>query len=59
MKLKVKCDFCGNIFEWDECHLKGKSHHFCSRKCLAAFSNKILNPDAKLTNFFMKRGDAE
>lgn len=42
---EVKCDMCGIIFERAECFLKGKKHHFCSRQCLADFSNKTKNPN--------------
>lgn len=45
MKLQVECDFCGKVFERDACYLKGKKHHFCSRKCLADFSSRTRNPD--------------
>jgi YHS domain-containing protein len=45
MKLKIKCDWCGAEFERLECQIKGKKHLFCSRKCLADFSNKSKNPD--------------
>ncbi|HIH8003352.1 TPA: hypothetical protein ACYSZF_001532 [Streptococcus suis] len=44
MKLKVKCDFCGIEFEKYESRMT--PHNFCSRKCLANFSNKNKNPKA-------------
>lgn len=44
-KLKIICDFCCVEFERLECRLKNKKHHFCSRECLANFSNKSKNPD--------------
>ena len=43
--VKVRCDWCGREYEKYECFLKGKSHHFCSRQCLADFSSKSKNPD--------------
>ena len=48
MKLKVRCDFCGIEFERYESMLKNKKYHFCSKKCLADFSNKSKNPDGYL-----------
>lgn len=53
MKLKITCDYCGCIFERESAAIKGKKHHFCSRQCLADFSNKIKNPDgyASLKDF--------
>lgn len=42
---EVKCDMCGRVFERADCLLKRTKHHFCSRKCLADFSNKAKNPD--------------
>ncbi|WP_286945806.1 HNH endonuclease [Acetobacterium sp. UBA5834] len=45
MKLSIKCDWCGKEFVRDSAALKGKKHHFCSRRCLADFSNKTKNPD--------------
>ena len=44
-KKQVVCDYCGCSFFRDMSHLKGKKHHFCSRECLANFSNKEKNPD--------------
>lgn len=44
MMIKIKCDWCGVEFERDECYLRGKKHHFCSRQCLADFSSKTKNP---------------
>lgn len=46
MKIVVACDWCGKKYEKLECQLKGKKHHFCSRDCLAAFSNKSKNPNS-------------
>ena len=43
MKLKVKCDFCGKEFKKYESRIT--PHNFCSRNCLAAFSNKNKNPN--------------
>lgn len=43
MKLKIKCDFCGIEFEKYESRIT--PHNFCSRKCLANYSNKTINPD--------------
>ena len=53
MKLQIQCDWCGKEFERDSAALKGKKHHFCSRQCLADFSNKAKNPDgyASLKDF--------
>ena len=53
MRVNVKCDWCGKEYERLECQLKGKQHHFCSRGCLAAFSNKSKNPEgyAKLKDY--------
>lgn len=45
MRLKVRCDYCGIEFERLECQLKNRKHHFCSRQCLADFSNKRKNPE--------------
>ena len=45
MKLQVSCDWCGKCVERQPSQLKGKSHIFCSRQCLAAFSNKSKNPN--------------
>jgi YHS domain-containing protein len=45
MKLKITCDYCGLELERHASSLKGKKYHFCSRKCLADFSNKEKNPD--------------
>lgn len=42
-KVTVSCDWCGKKFEkWPSVI---KKHNFCCRQCLAAFSNKIKNPD--------------
>jgi len=53
MKLKIRCDWCEKEFTRDSAFLKGKKHHFCSRQCLADFSNKTKNPDgyASLKDF--------
>lgn len=53
MRLKIKCDWCGKVFERDSASLKGKRHHFCCRQCLADFSNKSKNPNgyAELRDF--------
>lgn len=48
MKVKVTCDWCGKVFLREAAYLKGKKHHFCSRKCLAAFSSKSKNPKGYL-----------
>lgn len=42
MKLKIKCDWCGK--EISRYPSQIKKHNFCSRKCLADFSNKETNP---------------
>lgn len=44
MMRRYKCDWCGKEFERLECYMKGKKHTFCSRQCLADFSNKSKNP---------------
>lgn len=44
MKKIYACNWCGKNFERLECCMKGKKHAFCSRQCLAAFSNKSKNP---------------
>lgn len=42
MKLKIECDMCGReIYRYKSLI---KKHNFCSRKCLANFSNKKKNP---------------
>ncbi len=43
MKLKLHCDMCGKEIYKYSCKLT--KHNFCSRKCLADFSNKKKNPD--------------
>lgn len=48
MKLTIKCDWCGKDVERDESKTRGKKHLFCSRECLAAFSNKSKNPEGYL-----------
>lgn len=43
MKFKIKCDLCGKeIYRYQS---QVKTHNFCSRKCLADFSNKEKNPE--------------
>lgn len=51
MKLKMQCDWCGR--EIIRCNSKVKAHNFCSRQCLADFSNKEKNPEhyMKLKDF--------
>ena len=49
MKRTYKCDWCGKEFIRLECYMKGKKHAFCSRQCLADFSNKSKNPDGYLS----------
>ena len=53
MMRTYRCNWCGTEFERLECYMKGKKHAFCSRQCLAAFSNKSKNPTgyATLKNF--------
>ena len=43
MPLKIGCDWCGK--EIHRCQSQIKKHNFCSRKCLADFSNKSKNPE--------------
>ena len=49
MKSLGKCDWCGKEFVRETSQLKGKKHHFCSKQCLASFSNKIKNPNGYKT----------
>ena len=53
MTRRYKCDWCEKEFERLECYMKGKKHAFCSRQCLADFSNKSKNPEgySKLKDF--------
>ncbi len=45
MKLQIQCDWCGKLVLRNASQIKGKKHLFCSRQCLASFSNKSKNPD--------------
>ena len=47
MKLII-CDYCKKSFYRSESQIKGKKHLFCSKKCLANFSNKKMNPTGYL-----------
>lgn len=49
MKVNLTCDWCGKKFLRESSRLKENQHHFCSRKCLAAFSSKSRNPEGYLT----------
>lgn len=53
MMRTYRCDWCGKEFRRLECYMKGKKHAFCSRQCLADFSNKSKNPAgyAELKNY--------
>ena len=43
MKIEISCDRCGkSIYRYPS---RIKKHNFCSKKCLAEFSNKTCNPD--------------
>jgi len=42
MKIKIHCDYCKTCFV--KYRSKVKKHNFCSRRCLADFSNKNKNP---------------
>lgn len=43
MKNELQCDWCHKkIYRYPS---QTKKHNFCSRECLAAFSNKEKNPD--------------
>ncbi|WP_304683908.1 HNH endonuclease [Ileibacterium valens] len=42
-KLSVTCDMCGKEIQRYPSQIK--SHNFCSKTCLAAFSSKRKNPD--------------
>ena len=51
MKVVIRCDMCGKeVLRYPSCI---KAHNFCSRACLAAFSNKAKNPEryAQLKNY--------
>lgn len=48
MKLKVICDWCGEEMERYGSQIRGKQHLFCSKECLAAYSNKSKNPERYL-----------
>lgn len=43
-KNRYICDWCKESFQRYPSQVKGKSHLFCSRECLAAYSNKQKNP---------------
>lgn len=43
MKIELECDWCGKSIKKYECKIT--KHNFCSRHCLAAFSNKSKNPN--------------
>lgn len=49
--VKTRCARCGKEIETYPCKIK--PHNFCSRKCLAEYSNKAKNPDgyAALKNY--------
>ena len=66
MKITKKCNYCGKDVTRDPSGFKGKSHVFCSRQCMSAFSSKEKNPDhyAELKDFtgmsnHMKRLNSE
>ena len=40
MKLKVKCDFCGEPIKDVKKHLGRNKHFFCSRDCYKQFKTK-------------------
>lgn len=42
MKLRIECDWCGKQMERTPSRVK--KHNFCSRECLAAYSNRSKNP---------------
>lgn len=43
MKVGMKCDWCSkSVWKYPS---KVKQHNFCSKECLACFSNKGKNPD--------------
>lgn len=42
--MELICDYCGRKFKRYPSQINGKLH-FCSRKCLADFSNKEKNPE--------------
>ena len=48
MKVECRCDWCGEVFYKYPSQLAGKSHIFCSRKCLSEYSNKTKNPEGYL-----------
>lgn len=43
MKLRLTCDWCGQMMERTPSHVH--RHNFCCRECLAAFSSRKQNPD--------------
>ncbi len=43
--MKYICSWCGKNFNRYESQTKGKEKLFCSRKCLAAYRSKVLNPE--------------
>ena len=43
MRITVRCSWCGTEIEKYESQIF--KHNFCSRKCLANFSNKSINPE--------------
>lgn len=52
MKVELRCDYCGKtIFRYPS---QIKKHNFCSRECLAKYSNSTTNPKGykDLKNYF-------
>lgn len=45
MLIEIECNFCHMKFYRQSYLLKGKKHFFCSKKCLADFSNKQKNKE--------------
>lgn len=43
MLVSLKCDWCGKEITKEKCRIT--RHNFCSRECLADFSNKTKNPE--------------
>ena len=48
-KSLYKCDWCGKVFQRYPSQVEGKRHLFCSRECLASYSNKSKNPDGYIS----------
>lgn len=57
MKLKVKCDFCGEPIKDVKKHLGRNKHFFCSRDCYKQFKIKKQEVECDWCgNIFLKKG---